>query len=170
MRSLFLILPFACCTAFAAEVSVSVVSGAAAGGWAGKGRLIATPEGRGGSPVAIPLQRGATTYPMHSPEPGPWTVRVESPDCWSETAIWTAGDPASIELHVYPIAAVEFGIEAPRGSKSPAAVAGKIYLQRGELLNRPSAGTDAACGAAKTKWRCTVPAGVPFDFRVDVPR
>lgn len=102
-----------------------------------------------------------------------WTISADRASCWSDRASWSAPDAGEIVLRSYPLATLSGRLEGPR-ARSIKEVRGHVHVHDGDTradsdaLPRAST-SNSSCSIAESAWRCTVPADVGFDFRLDIP-
>lgn len=137
-----------------------------------KGSLVARASDGDGL-VRVPLRDAQKLYPLSLPAGDPsWEIVVEADGCWSDMILWTpAGDSeVSVALHragtiggifetegkpARELRAFVFPVPAPSSKREPG-IGG-------------SAGARTPCHMDFPKWTCTVPAGLPFDLRLELP-
>jgi hypothetical protein len=156
-----------CGTVRAADVAVRVA--AADAGCLSGARIVVTPEG--GKPIGVAVQPDKRAYVVPVPDSVAATVAVESAGCWGDRRYWSPYERGETELALHRAATVT-GAFSGAGAGTVRDLRAQVFLRKGggqgndDLLPAPGAG-NSSCTIVKGKWRCIVPADVPFDLRLD---
>jgi hypothetical protein len=151
--------------AVAADLHIRVIPTAGARDCLRNGAIIANGDG---NQVQAGLSPEKSDYMLHVPSPGPWQLHVATAGaCWSEQREWNDGNDVSLRL--FQTGIVEGDFTVSRGIPPPATVQGNVFIAEKQSAPDTFLPSTAQCAVAKLHWRCSVPAGVTFDLRLDTP-
>lgn len=99
-------------------------------------------------------------------------LRAEAPGCWGETRPWDPASGNDVTLRLFRLTHVEAPFENTAGA-IPSPIRGTLFLPATPRAHdgEPDAalGSETSCAVADGRWRCTAPAEIPFDLRLEVP-
>lgn len=96
-------------------------------------------------------------------------ISVESAGCWSEVLSWTREDPREATIRLYRAATIQSQFDGGP-NRSPQSVRAQLFLRDQASDGVPvTIEFNSSCAVTNNSWRCTVPANVSFDARIDVP-
>lgn len=122
-----------------------------------------TPDGR--KPITLKTTPDRSTYAVSLPSTLAATVEIAREGCWGDRRLWSPGDPGEVVLRTF-VATTVTGEFAGAGAAGVRELRAQVYLREG---GDDQGAVNSACTVEKARWRCSVPAGVLFDLRLDVP-
>lgn len=154
-------------TANAREMQLRVLSAPAATSCLTRGALVG--RASDGTELArLELREGVSAYRMSVAAEQAWDVAVESEGCWSETVTASPNEFGELSVKVYRAGIVQGVLESDDGPPRDLRATVLLAPLEGEsAVGVVGAGFPAPCQLQPPHWKCTVPAEIPIDLRLD---
>lgn len=129
--------------------------------------LSAVPEEGDREPVEVLVSHPSSTV-VTLDDTRPWRVSVRKNGCWSSTATWVPSSGSQLDLDLFSAATLHgtFTDVADQRSMPLRASMFRIVPDRNSAAGWPAA-EPLDCSVELPKWRCTVPADLPIDVRLE---